>query len=158
MDSCTGRLEAELLAVTKRATTVASMLPRDVTPVNLEVLRRLKLSLVELESKAASLRYRLTLSCGTGRQQSVYRVLLTYVALPTVRMLKFGHAALMSHLSQCFAAARMYRSHQHACLACKLHRPFGIVRQAQGSIPSLPENLRPLMFSGAQGPAGGDSG
>ena len=55
--SHTGRLEAELLAVTKRATTVASMLPRDVTPVNLEVLRRLKLSLVELESKAASLRY-----------------------------------------------------------------------------------------------------
>ena len=51
-----GRLEAELLAVTKRATTVASMLPRDVTPVNLEVLRRLKLALVELESKAASLR------------------------------------------------------------------------------------------------------
>ena len=53
-----GRLEAELLAVTKRATTVASMLPRDVTPVNLEVLRRLKLALVELESKAASLRCR----------------------------------------------------------------------------------------------------
>ena len=42
--------------MTKRATTVASMLPRDVTPVNLEVLRRLKLALVELESKAASLR------------------------------------------------------------------------------------------------------
>ena len=32
------------------------MLPRNVTPVNLEVLRRLKLALVELESKAASLR------------------------------------------------------------------------------------------------------
>lgn len=49
-------MEAELLAVTKRATAVASMLPRNVTPVNLEVLRRLKLALVELESKAASLR------------------------------------------------------------------------------------------------------
>ncbi|KAK9803476.1 hypothetical protein WJX73_006233 [Symbiochloris irregularis] len=52
----TGRLEAELLSVSKRATSVAQMLPRNVTPVNLEVLRRLKLSLVELESKAASLR------------------------------------------------------------------------------------------------------
>ena len=52
-----GRLEAELLSVTKRATTVAQMLPRNVTPVNLEVLRRLKLALVELESKAASLRF-----------------------------------------------------------------------------------------------------
>lgn len=52
----TGRLEAELLSVTKRATSVAAMLPRNVTPVNLEVLRRLKLALVELESKAASLR------------------------------------------------------------------------------------------------------
>ena len=45
--------------MTKRATAVASMLPRNVTPVNLEVLRRLKLALVELESKAASLRYTL---------------------------------------------------------------------------------------------------
>lgn len=54
---CAGRLEAELLSVTKRATSVAAMLPRNVTPVNLEVLRRLKLALVELESKAASLRW-----------------------------------------------------------------------------------------------------
>ena len=51
-----GGWSRRLLAVTKRATAVASMLPRNVTPVNLEVLRRLKLALVELESKAASLR------------------------------------------------------------------------------------------------------
>jgi hypothetical protein len=48
----TGRLDAELLSVTARVTRVLQMLPRDVTPVNLEELRRVKQALVELESRA----------------------------------------------------------------------------------------------------------
>ena len=47
-----GRLDAELLAVTKRVTIVLQMLPKDITPVNLEELRRVKQQLVELQSKA----------------------------------------------------------------------------------------------------------
>lgn len=50
----TGRLDAELLSVTARVTRVLQMLPRDVTPVNLEELRRVKQALVELESRAVS--------------------------------------------------------------------------------------------------------
>ena len=52
----TGRLDAELLAVTKRVAAILQMLPRDVTPVNLEELRRVKQALVELESRGDSLR------------------------------------------------------------------------------------------------------
>lgn len=51
-----GRLDAELLAVSKRVGKVLQRLPRDITPVNLEELRRVKQSLVELESKADTLR------------------------------------------------------------------------------------------------------
>lgn len=52
----TGRLEAELLSITKRVSDVLRMLPKDITPVNLEELRRVKQVLVELESKADTLR------------------------------------------------------------------------------------------------------
>lgn len=51
-----GRLDAELLAVTRRVSNVLRMLPKDITPVNLEELRRVKQLLVELESKADTLR------------------------------------------------------------------------------------------------------
>lgn len=50
-----GRLDAELLAVTKRVTIVLQMLPKDITPVNLEELRRVKQQLVELQSKAENI-------------------------------------------------------------------------------------------------------
>ena len=50
-----GRLDAELLAVTKRVTIVLHMLPKDITPVNLEELRRVKQQLVELQSKAENI-------------------------------------------------------------------------------------------------------
>ena len=52
----TGRLDAELLAVTDRVTRVLQALPSEVTPVNLEELRRVKQALVELESRADTLR------------------------------------------------------------------------------------------------------
>ena len=52
----TGRLDAELTAVSKRVSRVLLNLPRDITPVNLEELRRVKQALVELESKADNLR------------------------------------------------------------------------------------------------------
>ena len=51
-----GRLDAELLAVTRRVSAVLRTLPKDITPVNLEELRRVKQVLVELESKADTLR------------------------------------------------------------------------------------------------------
>ncbi len=51
-----GRLDAELVAVSKRVSNVLMNLPRDITPVNLEELRRVKQCLVELESKADNLR------------------------------------------------------------------------------------------------------
>lgn len=54
--SFTGRLDAELVAVSKRVSNVLLNLPRDITPVNLEELRRVKQCLVELESKADNLR------------------------------------------------------------------------------------------------------
>ena len=54
--SCAGRLDQELVAVTKRVTQMLQMLPRDITPVNLEELRRVKQNLVELESRADTLR------------------------------------------------------------------------------------------------------
>ena len=52
---CAGRLDAELLTVTKRVTNVLQMLPKDITPINLEELRRVKQQLVELESKAENI-------------------------------------------------------------------------------------------------------
>lgn len=52
----TGKLEAELVAVTRRVGAVLQKLPREITPVNLEELRRVKQMLVELESKAENLR------------------------------------------------------------------------------------------------------
>lgn len=51
----TGRLDAELLNVTKRVTNVLQMLPKNITPVNLEELRRVKQQLVELESRAENI-------------------------------------------------------------------------------------------------------
>lgn len=50
------RMDAELLAVSRRCTTLLTKLPRYITPVNLEELRRIKSALVELEDKADSLR------------------------------------------------------------------------------------------------------
>ena len=44
------------MSVTQRVQAVLRTLPRDVTPVNLEELRRVKQLLVELESKADLLR------------------------------------------------------------------------------------------------------
>ena len=43
-------------AATKRMAAVLDKLPKDITPVNLEELRRVKQVLVELESKADQLR------------------------------------------------------------------------------------------------------
>ena len=51
-----GRLDAELIAVSKRVSNVLINLPRNITPVNLEELRRVKQALVELESKADNYR------------------------------------------------------------------------------------------------------
>ena len=43
-------------AATKRMADVLNKLPKEITPVNLEELRRVKQALVELESKADQLR------------------------------------------------------------------------------------------------------
>ncbi len=52
-----GRLDVEMEAATKRMADVLDKLPKEITPVNLEELRRVKQALVELESKADQLRY-----------------------------------------------------------------------------------------------------
>lgn len=46
-----GRLDAEVLSVTRRVGELLQKLPRDINPVNLEELRRIKQTLVELENK-----------------------------------------------------------------------------------------------------------
>lgn len=51
----TGKLEAELAAATRKVAGVLQKLPREITPKNLEELRRVKQLLVELESKAANI-------------------------------------------------------------------------------------------------------
>ena len=51
-----GLLDSELIAVSKRVSNVLINLPRNITPVNLEELRRVKQALVELESKADNYR------------------------------------------------------------------------------------------------------
>ncbi|KXZ56683.1 hypothetical protein GPECTOR_1g615 [Gonium pectorale] len=51
-----GRLDAEMTAVNARVTALLTKLPGDITPVNLEELRRVKQALVELENKADTLR------------------------------------------------------------------------------------------------------
>ena len=61
----TGRLDAELLQVTRRVSAVLQTLPKDITPVNLEELRRVKQVLVELESKADTLRCVLVMLCAS---------------------------------------------------------------------------------------------
>ena len=62
----TGKLEAELVAATRRMSAVLQRLPREITPVNLEELRRVKQLLVELESKAENLRC--VRGAGVGRE------------------------------------------------------------------------------------------
>ncbi|KAL6759812.1 hypothetical protein V8C86DRAFT_1226599 [Haematococcus lacustris] len=52
----TGRLDAEMVAVTRRVGELLSLLPGDINPVSLEELRRVKGALVELENKADTLR------------------------------------------------------------------------------------------------------
>ncbi|KAL4420840.1 hypothetical protein ABPG75_010496 [Micractinium tetrahymenae] len=52
----TGKLDAELAAATRRVSSMLQKLPREITPVNLEELRRVKQLLVELESKAENMR------------------------------------------------------------------------------------------------------
>lgn len=52
----TGKLDAELVAATRRVSGMLQKLPREITPVNLEELRRVKQLLVELESKAETMR------------------------------------------------------------------------------------------------------
>lgn len=49
----TGRLDAEVLSVTRRVGELLQKLPRDINPVNLEELRRIKQALVELENKVS---------------------------------------------------------------------------------------------------------
>ncbi|GFR41258.1 hypothetical protein Agub_g1933, partial [Astrephomene gubernaculifera] len=51
-----GRLDAEMAGVTGRVSALLTKLPGDITPVNLEELRRVKQALVELEDKADTLR------------------------------------------------------------------------------------------------------
>lgn len=51
-----GKLDAELVAATRRVSGMLQKLPREITPVNLEELRRVKQMLVELESKAENMR------------------------------------------------------------------------------------------------------
>jgi len=51
-----GRLDAEMDTATRRMASVLDKLPREITPQNLEELRRVKQALVELESKADQLR------------------------------------------------------------------------------------------------------
>ncbi|GFH13360.1 uncharacterized protein HaLaN_09230, partial [Haematococcus lacustris] len=51
----TGRLDAEMVAVTRRVGELLSLLPGDINPVSLEELRRVKGALVELENKADTL-------------------------------------------------------------------------------------------------------
>jgi hypothetical protein len=58
-----GRLDDELMAVTLRVGSVLGTLPKEVTPVNLEELRRVKQLLVELESKADLLRSSVEWDC-----------------------------------------------------------------------------------------------
>ncbi len=52
-----GRLDAEMSAVTGRVSALLTKLPGDITPVNLEELRRVKQALVELENKSDTLRW-----------------------------------------------------------------------------------------------------
>lgn len=52
-----GRLDAEMSAVTGRVSALLTKLPSDITPVNLEELRRVKQALVELENKSDTLRW-----------------------------------------------------------------------------------------------------
>lgn len=49
-----GRLDAEVLSVTRRVGELLQKLPRDINPVNLEELRRIKQALVELENKVCA--------------------------------------------------------------------------------------------------------
>jgi len=46
-----GRLDAEVLSVTRRVGELLRELPRDINPVNLEELRRIKQASAELENK-----------------------------------------------------------------------------------------------------------
>lgn len=66
----TGKLDDHLMTVTKRVQTVLRALPKDVTPVNLEELRRVKQLLVELESKADMLRCASPQGSGLGHRMS----------------------------------------------------------------------------------------
>lgn len=52
----TGKLEIELLSVTKRVSQLLTKLPQQINPLNLDELRRTKQALVELENKADALR------------------------------------------------------------------------------------------------------
>lgn len=52
----TGRMHSEVTTVTRRVSQLLTKLPRDITPVNLEELRRIKSALVELEVQADTLR------------------------------------------------------------------------------------------------------
>ena len=52
-----GRLDSKMATVTRRVQTLLSKLPQDISPANLEELRRVKGALVELEQKADTLRW-----------------------------------------------------------------------------------------------------
>ena len=68
--SDTGRLDAEMDTATRRMAGVLKKLPREITPVNLEELRRVKQALVEVESKADQLRHATSLFRKILKQQS----------------------------------------------------------------------------------------
>ena len=51
-----GRLDTQMAAVTQRVQNLMRKLPQDISPLNLEELRRVKGALVELEQKADTLR------------------------------------------------------------------------------------------------------
>lgn len=51
-----GRLDAELASTAQRVAALLTKLPGDISPMNLEELRRMKAALNELENRAETLR------------------------------------------------------------------------------------------------------
>lgn len=74
-----GRLDAEVLSVTRRVGELLQKLPRDINPVNLEELRRIKQTLVELENKVR---------CYFGNQMCLVILSINPVNLEELRRIK----------------------------------------------------------------------
>jgi hypothetical protein len=102
-----GRLDAEVLSVTRRVGELLQKLPRDINPVNLEELRRIKSALVELENKV-----QYSMKQYSMKQYSMKQYSMKQYSMKQYSMKQYS----MKQYSSWWCCAKQYNYRMEACI------------------------------------------